>query len=225
MATQRRADAPDLAVDLQVVHRPDPLPSQRPSPEFLPPDRRDSAANAELRDRLTRAHLRAAAEGAEVGDLVRFRRGWWDGAVRVPSLVVRLGPGRGRQRCRLVETHDGQIIALPASSWRARRALRRLRRPAAVDPALLLLATKGAADTRLDGRPGVVVVPRPHDDRPHGQPTSPPSPRRTTARVLLIEQLGDAVRCGHAACAGLVPIPPPGRISGRPTACSRCGRT
>jgi hypothetical protein len=155
-------------------------------------------------------------------DVVRFRRTWWDGAARVPSLVVRLSTGEGPRRCRLVET-GGQVVAVPATGWRARRALRRLRRPANVDPALLLLATKGAPDPRLDGRPRVTLVPTWQDDRPRGRPTVP-STRRGVVPLVLVEQLGDVVRCEQPNCAGMVPIPPPGRITGRPAACMRCGR-
>ena len=223
---QRLADAPgDLVVDLQELPRAEPLPSQRPSPELLASDGRDATNNVDLRDRLTRSHLRAAAEGAHASNVVRFRRAWWDGAARVPSLVVRLATERGTARCRLVETSGGQVIALPVQGWQARRVLRRLRRPAAVDPTLLLLTTKGAADPRLDGPPRVTIAPAVHDDRPCGRPTPPAATRRGVAPLRVVEQLGDAVRCGYAACAGLIPIPPPGRIVGRPVACSRCGRT
>jgi hypothetical protein len=162
------------------------------------------------------------AEAPDVSDVVRFRRGWWDGAARVPSLVVRFSTGDGVRRCRLVET-GGQVVAVPAAAWRARRALRHLRRPATVDPALLLLATKGSLDPRLDGRPRVRLVPPWQDDRPRGRPTLPAT-RRSVVPLVLVEQLGDAVRCEQPSCAGMVPIPPPGRVTGRPSACMRCGR-
>jgi hypothetical protein len=216
-------DLSETATDLQVIHRSAPLPSQRPSPEWLAgEDASERASSLELRDRLTQTHLRTAAEAPEAANIVRFRRAWWDGAARVPSLIVRLSTEGGTRRCRLVET-GGRVVAVPAAGWRARRALARLRRPAAVDPALLLLTTKGAADPRLDVRPRVTVVSLLQDDRPRGRPTLP-STRRTVTPLVLIEQRGDAVRCEQPSCAGLVPIPPPGRITGRPAACMRCGR-
>jgi hypothetical protein len=196
------------------------LPEQRPTDEPLPLHPTSvpaQPATAELRDRLTRAHLRAAPESPTPGDVIAFRARWWDGTARVPSVVLRLPDGDRRRRCRLVET-GGRVIALPASSWQARRALRRLRRPVAVEPALRLLRQPEQLDI---GRPRVSIV-RSGRDVPAGRPTLP---RRSTGprQLILIEQAGDAVRCERGACAGLVPVLPPGRLAGAQMRCPRCG--
>jgi hypothetical protein len=172
---------------------------------------------AELRDRLTRQHLAATGEAPEATEVRGFDRQWWDGAAHVPAVIVRLA---GSGRCRLVET-GGHVVAVPARGWRARRAIRQMRRRAEVDPQLLDLA-RHELDPAHDGRPRVSVV-RQRSDLPMGQPTTP---RRTTmlpGRVVHIEQGADVVRCGSATCAALVPIPPPGRLIAG-TACPRCGR-
>src|SRR5947199_3509439 len=91
----------------------------------------------ELRDRLTRQHLSACGEAPEAANVRQFRREWWDGGTHVPSLVVDL---QGT-RCRLVQV-GGHVVALPANRWRARRAIRRLRRRVTVDPRLVALAQR-----------------------------------------------------------------------------------
>jgi hypothetical protein len=177
------------------------------------------ATTEELRDRLTRLHLMSAGEAAEATDVRNFRRNWWDGAARVPAVVVRLGVGGRASRCRLVE-NGGQVIALPAVGWRARRAIRRLRRRAAVDPRLLALARR-TPDVRVDDTRPVSVV-RQRSYLPDQQKMS----RRTADPPKLavrIEQEADVVRCRGANCAALVPIPPPGRLL-NDAACPRCGR-
>ena len=212
--------------ELAVIRRPAPLPAQRAPIETLGGRHRLDPAGTELRDRLTRVHLQTAAERPEPGEVIGFHRRWWDGAARVPSLVVRLSTGQGHRRCRLVEA-GGHVVALPCAGWRARRALRQLRRPAVPDPALLLLAAKGGADPRLDGRPRVTLVPppiAPGDDLPRGRPSRPAMARRIVVPLVVVEQHDDAVRCPEPNCAGLVPIPPPGRITVQVTRCSRCGR-
>src|SRR5205085_7554318 len=97
---------------------------------------------AELRDRLTRSRLSSAAEGPTAGGIVEFRRSWWDGDTWRPALVARVSTGVRDPRCRLVEL-GGQVVALPASGWRSRRVIRRLRRGATVGPGLLALARRG----------------------------------------------------------------------------------
>lgn len=172
----------------------------------------------ELRDRLTRSHLSAAGEAPEPREARRYRRRWWDGAARVPALVVDI---EGAGRCRLVET-GGQIVALPAGSRRARRAIRRLRRRATVDPRLLALA-RGELDARRDGQPFMSVGRQRTDDLPVGRPTIP-QPRFDRPRpVIRIDQDIDVVRCSARGCAALVPIPPPGRLISD-ASCPRCGR-
>jgi hypothetical protein len=176
---------------------------------------------ADLRDRLTRGHLAVAAERPLPVDGRAFRRSWWDGAAWVPALVVWLpGPGRGT-RCRLVEM-GGQVIALPAAGWRARRAIRRLRRRATVDPRLLAFARRQPAPT-TDSAPRVAVVHQ-RTDMPHGRPTMPRTRRSIPPPLIELQQGADAVRCAHANCAALVPIPPPGRLITADVVCTRCGR-
>jgi hypothetical protein len=46
-----------------------------------------TAPTEELRDRLTRLHLTSGGEAPEATEIRRFRRGWWDGAVRIPALA------------------------------------------------------------------------------------------------------------------------------------------
>jgi hypothetical protein len=179
-----------------------------------------TAANTdELRDRLTCAHLSTAAAAPATAEVREYRRRWWDGAARVPALVVEV---EGAGRCRLVEA-GGQVIALPAGSWRARRAIRRLRRRANLDPRLLALA-RGNLDPRRESEPRVSVVRQRTDDLPVGRPTMP-LPRFDRPRpVVRIDQDDDVVRCSSRNCSALVPIPPPGRLLGDAT-CPRCGRT
>jgi hypothetical protein len=181
---------------------------------------RVSADLADLRDRLTCGWLTAAAEGPRPVDAATFRRSWWDGAVRVPTLIVRFVGATGRSSYRLVET-GGQVIALPASGWRARRALRRLRRPATVDPRLLALARD--LDPTSE-QPARVAVVRQRGDLPRGRPTLPSTHRTMPAPLVELEQDCDAVRCSHADCAALIPIPPPGQPLTDDIVCVGCGR-
>jgi hypothetical protein len=171
----------------------------------------------EVRDRLTRQHLSSCGEAPQAGNVRRFRREWWDGAAHAPSLVVDLEG----TRCRLVQV-GGQVVALPANRWRARRAIRRLRRRATVDAGLIALAQRGP-DPRLDDRPRVTVVRQRKGDEPPGRPTMR-RPRRDAPRLVVhIDQDADVVRCGTTTCSALVPIPPPGRLLGE-TSCPQCGR-
>jgi hypothetical protein len=172
----------------------------------------------ELRDRLTRSHLSTAGEGPAAADVRRFRARWWDGAARVPALVVDL---EGAGRCRLVET-GGQVIALPAGGWRARRAIRRLRRPPVVDRRLLALARR-QPDPMAASTSRVVIVRQRSEDLPLGQPTVPQSRFDRPRPVVRIAQEADVVHCGSSRCSALIPIPPPGgQIT--ETTCPRCGR-
>ncbi|MFL6237870.1 MAG: hypothetical protein ACJ735_00060 [Actinomycetes bacterium] len=171
----------------------------------------------ELRDRLTRQHLARTGEAPEPADVRRFSRDWWDGAVRVPSLLVRL-PGAGR--CRIVQT-GGAVVALPASRWRARRTLARLRQRPTVDPRLVALAGR-RPDPHPERAPRMSLVAQ-RSDHPRGLPLRPRSRNGLPVRVVHIEQQADIVRCGSANCAALVPIPPPGRLQSEP-ACPGCGR-
>jgi hypothetical protein len=173
-----------------------------------------TATTDEFRDRLTRRHLAAVEVAPEPTEIRRFQRGWWDGGVRVPSLIVRL---RGHGRARLVET-GGQVVALPVSGWRARRAIRRMRRRAVVDPRLLAFAADPSAhvETRLP-------LVRQRSDAPRGRPTMPRQRTDLPRLVVHIEQETDVVRCSAPDCAALVEIPPPGRLV-TDSACPRCGR-
>jgi hypothetical protein len=179
-----------------------------------------TSGDEELRDRLTRQHLTDTGEAPEASDVRGFHRGWWDGGAHVPAAVVRLD---GAGRCRLVE-NGGTVVALPATGWRARRAIRKLRQEATVDPQLLELA-RHELDPALDGRPRVSIVQQRSGlaDLPTGRPSMPRRATTLPCRVVHIEQGADVVRCTSPNCAALVPIPPPGRlITG--TSCPRCGR-
>ncbi len=172
----------------------------------------------EVRDRLTRIYLASTGEAPQAMQVRRFRRRWWDGAAHTPSVVVAIDGAR----CRLVQ-HGGRVVALPASGWRARRAIRRLRRRATVDPQLLALAAK-RMDPRLDGKPRVAVVRQRTGDLPVGRPSMPRRSRLDAPRVIVhIEQDTDFVRCSGPNCSALVQIPPPGRLF-TDAACPRCGR-
>ena len=173
----------------------------------------------ELRDRLTRSYLAHTGEAPQAMQVRRFRRRWWDGATRTPSVVVVIDGAR----CRLVQ-HGGHVIALPASGWHARRAIRRLRRRASVDPQLLALAAK-RPDLRLEDKPRVAVVRQRAGDLPLGRPSLPRRSRLDVPRVIVhIEQEQDFVRCSGPNCSALVQIPPPGRLSSAAAACAQCGR-
>ena len=180
-----------------------------------------TAAARQLVEHTTSAHLRAVGEAPATADIVAFRRDWWDGAAHVPCLVVDVPVGPNGGRCRLVEI-CGHVVALPASTWRARRAIRRLRRPAVTDPGLLASA-RNELDPRLDGRPRLTLV-GPPADQPVGVPTLPVQRRSEAVPVIRIEQRADGVRCTQYDCAALVPIAPPGEFIAGAGGCPRCGR-
>jgi hypothetical protein len=177
-----------------------------------------AAGYEELRDRLTRGHLIATGEAAQPDDVRTFRRRWWDGGAHVPAVVVQLDDS---SRCRLVET-GGRVVALPARGWRARRAIRRLRRPPVVDRRLLALARR-QPDPLAASTSRVAIVRQRSEDLPLGQPTVPQSRFDRPRPVVRIAQEADVVHCGSSRCSALIPIPPPGGLITE-TTCPRCGR-
>lgn len=84
----------------------------------------------QLRDELTRGRLLAVVSHLPGLVVETFDRAWWDGQVRIPSLVVRAG--LRMQRMRVVET-DGVCVVVPFSRRLAGRWLAARRRPRRVE--------------------------------------------------------------------------------------------
>ena len=99
-----------------------------------------------VRDELTRARLLAAVDHLPGVVVESYDRGWWDGQVRVPSLVVR--GGRRQQRMRVVET-DGMCFVVPFSRRLASRWLSARRQAGLVDVDAYVRRTRGS--TTIDG--------------------------------------------------------------------------
>lgn len=87
-----------------------------------------TAADApeDLRDQLTRGRLLATVDHLPGIVVEGFDRNWWDGQVRVASVVVRAG--RRMRRMRVVET-NGDCVVVPFSRRLAHRWLAARRRP------------------------------------------------------------------------------------------------
>ena len=100
----------------------------------------------QLRDELTRERLLAAVDHLPGIVVERFDRAWWDGQVRVPSLVVR--GGRRQQRMRVVET-DGSCLVVPLSRRLASRWLSARRQPGRPELDAFVRRTRGG--TTIDG--------------------------------------------------------------------------
>jgi hypothetical protein len=101
----------------------------------------------ELRDELTRRQLLAAVDHLPGLAVESFDRAWWDGQVRVASLVVR--GGRRMRRMRVVET-EGACVVVPFSRRLAHRWLAARRRPRRVELDVMVQKSR-AVDVVLDG--------------------------------------------------------------------------
>ena len=106
-------------------------------PLVTTPPASPGAAPEQVRDELTRQRLQAVVSHLTGLTVESFDRAWWDGQVRVPSLVVR--GGRHMRRIRVVET-DGVCVVVPFARRLAHRWLAARRRP-------------GQAELRLAGPP------------------------------------------------------------------------
>jgi hypothetical protein len=84
------------------------------------------SAPEDLRDELTRQRLLSVVDHLTGMTVESFDRWWWDGQVRLPSLVVRTG--RRMRRLRIVET-EGTCVVVPFSRRLAQRWLAARRRP------------------------------------------------------------------------------------------------
>lgn len=186
---------------------------------------------AELRDQLTVTELASSCALQEA----TFDPLWWDGAAHVPALVGRLD---GR-RVRVVDC-AGATVVLPVASWRARRALARLRQPDTTEtlapprPAVARLLNRpvdsigrsvplrpsvevlgGNAAAAAQAAPRIGAAPAGRSAARH--PTGPP-------RVVRVEQHGDVLRCRHGGCGALLPLPAPGAPDDVDDRCPACGR-
>jgi hypothetical protein len=103
-------------------------------------------APEQLRDELTRQRLLTAVDHLPGLVVESFDRAWWDGQVRVPSLVVR--GGRRLQRMRVVET-DGTCLVVPFSRRLASRWLSARRRPDRAELDAFVRRSRGK--TTIDG--------------------------------------------------------------------------
>jgi len=100
----------------------------------------------QFRDELTRGRLLAVVNHLSGLVVETFDRAWWDGQVRIPSLVVRAG--LRMQRMRVVET-DGVCLVVPFSRRLARRWLAARRRPRRVE--LDSMARRSGTSVVVDG--------------------------------------------------------------------------
>ena len=101
----------------------------------------------ELRDELTRQRLLSVVDHLTGMTVEGFDRAWWDGQVRVPSLVVR--SGRHMRRLRIVET-EGTCVVVPFSRRLAHRWLAARRRPRRAELDRATTSTQRAAGLVFD---------------------------------------------------------------------------